>query len=167
MFKHIVLAVMLVTSASAADTKWVRVQQGRIVESFSEKPSFHPDIMASIEEVPDTTQMGSLKRNGNWVTPATQAAEHAQQQQVIIAVKARAVAKLAVKYRAILRAHYGDGAEVNREITVSKVTADMLDADDAVWKPKDILILTRGFEVLCKVTGTDETWTFPWALIPE
>jgi len=164
MFTRILVFVLL---AAAAEAKWVRVEGARIVEEFKAKPTLHSSLMAQLQEVTDDTAVGSVKRGDVWVSPATQAAEHAQQQQVIIAVKARAVAKLAVKYRAILRAHYGDGAEVNREITVSKVTADMLDADDAVWKPKDILILTRGFEVLCKVTGTDETWTFPWALIPE
>jgi hypothetical protein len=160
------LAVFLVATVPLfAD--WVLVIDGVVVERFKELPEGHPAFVAKLCEVSPDVDVGSVKDGTNWVSAAALRAAAEAQRQAVIAAKAQAVTKLAKKYRAVLRAHYGDGAETNRGVTVTRVSTDMLDADDAEWPARDILILTKGFETLRDITGTDETWTFPWHLIED
>jgi predicted outer membrane protein len=161
------ILILCLAGAVIAEAKWVRVENGRVAESFSEKPNFHPDVMAQVQEVDDAVVVGSTKRGNDWVSSATIAAEVEQQKQATIITKAQAVTKLAKSYRKILRDHYGVGAETNQAVTEARVTLDMLDPADNTWKQKDITTIVKGFEVLTGITGAAETWSFPWAQIPE
>ncbi len=160
------LAVVLAV-ATPLFADWALVVDGVVVERFKELPEGHPAFVAKVCEVPPDVDVGSVKDGTNWVSAATRRAAAEAQRQAVIAVKAQAVTKLAKKYRTVLRAHYGAGAETNREVTVTRVSTDMIDSDDAEWPAKDILILTKGFETLRDITGADNTWTFPWHLIEE
>jgi hypothetical protein len=165
--KSLLCLVALAAAVTHASAEWALILDGKVTEKFEAKPSFHPGLMSHVEEVSPGVGVGSIRGGSNWVSVAEQQTEKDAQQQAVIAAKAQAVTKLAKKYRTVLQAHYGAGAETNREVTVTRVSADMIDSDDAEWPARDILILTKGFETLRDITGADNTWTFPWHLVEE
>lgn len=76
-------------------------------------------------------------------------------------------AEKAALFRAILRKHFGDGAETNRALTAEAVTGYFavkpnITADEV----RDGVLLRELFAVLSEWNGTGETWTLPWEVLP-
>lgn len=76
-------------------------------------------------------------------------------------------AEKAALFRAILRKHFGDGAETNRAVTADAVTGYFatkpgITADEV----RDGVLLRELFAVLTEWNGTGETWTLPWEVLP-
>ena len=80
------------------------------------------------------------------------------------------IAAKAALLRAVLRSHFGDGAETNRDVTATAVTnyfvakrmQDSLTAKDAA----DMVLLSSLFAELSEWNGDGTTWTIPWEVIP-
>ena len=76
----------------------------------------------------------------------------------------------AALFRSILRARFGDGAETNLAInreTVSQHFVGLRIAGNVQAKDvADAVILDSLFGDLAAWTGTGETWSFPWGVVP-
>lgn len=65
---------------------------------------------------------------------------------------------MASAYRQVMRTMFGDGAEVNRNITKDVVAGAMMQASPYPALEADLLKMA--YEEITKVTGTDEVWSF-------
>jgi hypothetical protein len=77
---------------------------------------------------------------------------------------------LAVAYRTALRAMFGDGAEVNQQITQESVVGTLLQLPTESYDAKTADMLKLAFEQLSAIAGDGTTWTFfetVGDLIPE
>jgi hypothetical protein len=78
---------------------------------------------------------------------------------------------LAQTFRIALRRNFGANAETNQAVTAQAVTAHFLQATAAgTMTPvqiADAMLLANLFPRLSEWNGTGETWTLPWAQIPE
>ena len=102
---------------------------------------------------------------------AAAAVEAAAQRKSAMAAKLTpGIVGLAVAYRAALRAMFGAGAEVNRNITKEIVTGTMLQLPREQYDAKTADMLKLAFEELSAIAGDGTTWTFYEVvgdLIPE
>lgn len=72
----------------------------------------------------------------------------------------------AAVYKAILRKHFGGGAETNRDVTATAVEAYFVQKEPATAGDlKDAVLLKELFAVLSVWNG-GETWTLPWGVVP-
>jgi hypothetical protein len=78
---------------------------------------------------------------------------------------------LAQAFRIALRRNFGAGAETNQAVTAQAVTAHFLALTAAgTMTPTqiaDAMLLANLFPRLSEWNGAGETWTLPWAQIPE
>jgi hypothetical protein len=117
-----------------------------------------------------------------WATPteaqqsahSAELAEQAQAAQEVTqsayAAKVAAVAQQASVFRWVLQQHFGVGAETNRAVGVTSVSAYFIQrrmaGTSAATDASDAIILQQGFEALSEITGDGTTWSFPWEMIP-
>jgi hypothetical protein len=73
-------------------------------------------------------------------------------------------------FRATLRKHFGDGAELNEAVTVAAVEAHFVGKQLAgtitVQELADAFLLSRLFATITAWTGTGSVRDFPWEIVP-
>jgi len=92
----------------------------------------------------------------------------AQAYQAKLATITPQLAGQAFILRAILRRHFGEGAETNTDVTVSSATnyfatKSPFTAEDA----RDVMLLKELFEAVIAWTGDNTIWTFAWGVLPD
>ena len=67
----LICTILILTSVGvlSASAKWARLQDGTVMETFKNRPSFHPDIMASVVECPDSVEPQWRKDGDAWLPP--------------------------------------------------------------------------------------------------
>ncbi len=117
-----------------------------------------------------------LIANAGWrLATAEEIAAHAQSQTEANAAaeaeKFANIASQATLFRAVLRQHFGEGAETNRAVTAKAVEqyfiAKQLSGTITASDLGAATILERGFEALKAYTGDGTSWSFPWENLPE
>lgn len=76
---------------------------------------------------------------------------------------------LASAFRSILKEHFGENAEINKNITKSSVIAYFLERQvnrtATQFDAGDVQLLKEGFDQIIHWTKDGTIWTFPWDLI--
>lgn len=73
-------------------------------------------------------------------------------------------------FKMVMRKYFGDGAETNRNITATVVQTYFMNKQlggiITVQELADAIVLDKLFASLIEFTGTGESWTFPWEIVP-
>jgi hypothetical protein len=67
----LITACVLVIPGVDVYAKWARLQSGEVQETFVQRPNFHADVMAQIQECPDEVQVKWRRQGNDWVGPET------------------------------------------------------------------------------------------------
>lgn len=134
------------------------------------EPSAQPGIIASHWEDDGRTMRQVVD---SALTAEELAAEQAAAQEAAAEARLATFAPLvqvASLYRATLRKHFGESAEINHDVTKSSVSAyfeskRMAQTITAV-ETADALALSMYFDILAAWNGTGETWSLPWGIVP-
>jgi hypothetical protein len=147
---------MLIVAAMAvgyADAKWARVQDGRVMETFAQRPDFHPDVMATIVECPADVEPRWRKEGASWLPPKTkqeldrEAFDKLRRSLLSMqGIQARKLMADSLTHRldGTLESGYPDPAQpmctnaVGKAITVSQFSDYVQECDDAGMSPSDL-----------------------------
>jgi hypothetical protein len=184
--KHILLTIVLLATATA-NAQQALVRDNEVVQTWrNSAPAKHRDypgvypfhsasalpdgatlIPATFAVVPDGEQVTS----SSWTVTGTNAVQSIETEPIPTPIPSEPLIQTAFAFRAVLREHFGAGAETNRAVTATVVnnyfvnrrltnTTGPTDATDS-------LLLLKGFEALTEFTGDGTSWSFPWSYVPE